>query len=113
MLSYIIMVILIEASLSLSLSLSLLCLSQVDSIYPELAELLVVVLRMLLPKSCEFTVDQGTVYINFILSVTIQVHVYMCGTCTIIHVLCLYWHLKIMQRCLKKLHVSLLSKEAT
>ena len=33
---------------------------QVDSIYPELAELLVVVIKMLLSKSCEFTVDEGT-----------------------------------------------------
>lgn len=38
---------------------SLCPLLQVDSIYPELAELLIVVIKMLLPKSCEFTVDEG------------------------------------------------------
>ena len=36
-----------------------LTLLQVDNIYPELAELLVVVIKMLLSKSCEFTVDDG------------------------------------------------------
>ena len=39
---------------------------QVDSIYPELAELLVVVIKMLLPKSCEFTVDEGMHICNHI-----------------------------------------------
>ena len=34
--------------------------SQVDSTYPELAELLLVVLKTLLAKSCDFTVDKGT-----------------------------------------------------
>ena len=51
-------------------------LSQVDSIYPELAELLLVVLRMLLPKSCEFTVDQG------ILCVHVHIILYTIHVCS-------------------------------
>ena len=41
---------------------------QVDSTYPELADLLLVVLKTLLSKPCVFEVDKGTVFMHCAIS---------------------------------------------
>ena len=67
--------------------------------YPELAELLLFVIRMLLPKSCEFTVDEGMcmyMYVHVHVCVyTVRIHIQF-HTCCVMYTCTLYMYISVM-----------------